>query len=144
MFFKLALLFTVVPIAELYLLIRTGRVIGADVTILIVLVTGIAGAALAKKQGFKVLGDIRGCMERGEIPGKELLEGILVLAGGVTLLTPGFVTDAVGFTLLIPFTRKLYAGLILKYFSGRFTTTVSTPGETHSSYIDVEKIEDEK
>ncbi len=144
MFFKLAILFTIIPITELYLLISVGEIIGTYTTISIVIITGIAGAALAKKQGFKVLGEIRGCMERGEIPGKELLEGILVLTGGVTLLTPGFATDLLGFTLLIPFTRKLYAGIILHYFKDRFTTTVSTPSATHEDFIDVEKIDTDR
>ena len=107
MFGKLLLLFTVVPIIELMLLIKIGEYIGTLYTITIVIVTGIAGASLARSQGLSVLNRIRFELSEGRIPGEEIINGFCVLAGGIMLLTPGLITDAIGFLLIIPVTRKL-------------------------------------
>jgi UPF0716 protein FxsA len=101
------ILFTVVPAVELFVLIKVGGVIGAADTIFIIILTGILGAALTRHQGFKILDRIRQAMERGQMPAAELVEGALILVGGVLLLTPGFITDAAGFFLLVPLTRRL-------------------------------------
>ncbi len=108
MFFKLFLLFTIIPILELYLIIKVGGVIGALNTVLIILVTAIVGASLTKSQGLIVLSKIQQALNEGRIPGNELLHGLMILIGGATLLTPGFITDFIGLSMLIPHIRDIY------------------------------------
>lgn len=110
MLFKLLLLFVAVPLAELALLIYAGMVIGPWYTIAIVVCTGILGAILAKSQGTATLNRIRSSLAQGTIPPDELLSGALILIGGLVLLTPGMITDVIGFSLLIPYTRRAIAG----------------------------------
>jgi UPF0716 protein FxsA len=102
---KLLALFTIVPIGELFLLIKIGERIGAGPTILIVLLTGIAGAFLARQQGAKVWWQIRTEMESGRFPADRLIDGLLMLLAGAVLITPGVLTDLLGFTILIPASR---------------------------------------
>jgi len=102
---KLILLFTVGPLVELFLLIQIGTRIGALPTILIVLLTGVVGAFLAKLQGLHVWMEIQREMAQGRFPGDQLIDALLVLAAGLTLVTPGIITDILGFLILIPVTR---------------------------------------
>ncbi len=118
MFFRLLLLFTVVPLIELYLLIRVGAIIGALPTILIVLGTGALGAFLARRQGFQVWVRIQGSLQQGRFPAKELIDGLLVLAAGLLLITPGIMTDVLGFLLLFPVTRTFFRRALMRRFSG--------------------------
>ena len=99
---RLLLLFTVVPLLEMYLLIQVGSRIGAEVTILVVVLTGAVGAILARMQGFQVIVQIRERLRAGRLPADELLSGGLIVAGGLLLVTPGLLTDAVGLALLLP------------------------------------------
>ena len=108
MFFKLFLLFTVIPIAELYLLIKIGGMIGGFNTVLIIFITALVGAYLAKSQGFMVIRKIQQAMHEGRLPARELLHGLFVLLGGFTLLTPGFITDFIGLSMLVPTIREIY------------------------------------
>ncbi|MFC1967987.1 FxsA family protein [Chloroflexota bacterium] len=101
------LLFTFVPIIELMLLIRLGVRVGALNAILVVLATGIVGAVLVRWQGLAILSRIRSDLGLGIIPTRELFDGALVLIGGILLLTPGLMTDAIGLGLLIPITRRV-------------------------------------
>ncbi|MCP4149590.1 MAG: membrane protein FxsA [bacterium] len=116
MFMNLLLMFTIVPVLELYILVKAGQSIGTINTIGIVVVTGILGASLAKSQGAQAISKIRRALGEGQMPGDELLQGALILAGGIMLLTPGFVTDLAGFSLLIPLTRKFLGAKILDHF----------------------------
>ena len=108
----LFLAFTVIPVVELWLLVRLGGVVGAGPTIGLVLLTGAVGAFLAKQEGLRVLRDWQGAMERGRLPEDGVLSGLLVLVGGVLLVTPGMMTDVVGFALLLPQTRRPIADRI--------------------------------
>ncbi len=108
MFARLLILFTVVPLIELALLIKLGNRIGLWPTIFIVIATGVLGAALARSQGTQVIGAIRAEVAEGRPPTESLINGLLVLVGGVVLLTPGLLTDLLGFSLLIPFTRNWF------------------------------------
>ncbi|MFC1624521.1 FxsA family protein [Candidatus Omnitrophota bacterium] len=103
----LILLFTLVPIAELALLIKVGQHIGLGNTIFIVIFTGILGAILAKTQGLITLVRIREDINEGIMPTEKLFDGVLILCGGILLLTPGLITDLIGFMALIPLTRHL-------------------------------------
>ncbi|VAX35153.1 hypothetical protein MNBD_UNCLBAC01-1813 [hydrothermal vent metagenome] len=107
MFGYLILLFTLLPALELALLIKIGGDIGVGNTLLIIIFTGVFGAYLARLQGFLVLQKIQNSMNQGQMPSSELLDGLMILIGGIVLLTPGFVTDTLGFFLLIPWTRSL-------------------------------------
>ena len=104
----LILLFTVVPIIELAILIRAGQYIGMGYTLGIVIITGVAGAYLAKLQGLITLRRIQDDINQGRMPTDRLFDGFLILLSGVLLLTPGFITDLIGFIGLIPFTRNLF------------------------------------
>ena len=108
MFVRLLILFTVVPLVELALLIKLGNVIGLWPTIFIVIATGALGAALARSQGTRTVGAIRAELAQGRAPTESLINGLLILVGGVVLLTPGLLTDLLGFSLLIPSTRNWF------------------------------------
>jgi UPF0716 protein FxsA len=102
----LLLVFVAAPLIELYLLIEVGSVIGALPTIALSILTALLGGALVRLQGFRVLFRAQAALEKREVPAFELLEGALLLLVGMALLLPGFVTDAVGFLLLIPPLRR--------------------------------------
>lgn len=118
MLFRLILLFTIVPLIELTILIYLGTIIGALYTMLIVVITGMVGAILARYQGLSTLSKIRSNIASGIIPANELFDGAFIVAGGLLLLTPGIITDITGFVLLVPYTRRiikrLFRSLILR------------------------------
>ena len=116
MFFYLVLLFTVLPATELMILIRLGHTFGLINTFLLIVGTGIAGAYIARLQGFLVLRNIQNQMDKGIMPTEEMIDGVMILAGGMTLLTPGLITDILGFLLIIPLTRNLIKLLIKTRF----------------------------
>ncbi len=109
MFFRLLLLFTLVPLVELYLLIRIGGLIGAGPTILLVLGTGAVGAWLARREGLRSWIAVQRELASGRLPANELLHGLLVVVSGVLLVTPGIFTDAFGLLMLI---RPVRTGMI--------------------------------
>ena len=108
MLFRLFLLFTVVPLLELYLLIQAGTYIGALPTVGIVIVTGIVGGLLARNQGLAVLRRVRQDFQEGRLPAGTFFDGLLILIAGIVLVTPGLLTDCLGFLLLIPWTRQVF------------------------------------
>ena len=107
MIWKLLLLFTLVPMAELALLIELGRVTSTAFAILLCVVTAVVGATLARIQGLATLRRITEELDRGHLPGDSVLDGLLILIAGALLVTPGLLTDAVGFALLTPPGRAL-------------------------------------
>lgn len=113
---RLLILFIAVPLIELGLLMKLGKVLGALNTILIVILTGILGAAFARSQGAGIIKKIQDSLRQGKLPGREMVEGILILAGGIMLITPGFITDIAGFSLILPYSRSFYSRLTLAYF----------------------------
>ena len=106
LFGRLFLLFVLVPILELVLLIRIGQVVGVLPTVGLVLLTGAAGAWLARAEGVRVFFRFQSELAGGQLPGQALFDGLCVLVGGALLLTPGVLTDLVGFSLLVPLTRR--------------------------------------
>jgi UPF0716 protein FxsA len=104
---RLILLFTVVPLAELALLIWIGSLTSVSGTIVIVLVTGFVGAALAKHQGLRTWQRLQVELQSGKPPADALLDGVMILIAGALMITPGVLTDAVGFALLLPPVRGL-------------------------------------
>jgi UPF0716 protein FxsA len=107
MFGYFVLLFAVLPALELALLIKVGSNIGVGNTLLIILITGVLGAYLARLQGFLILRKIQNSLNQGIMPSAELMDGLMILTGAIALLTPGFITDTLGFLLLIPWTRAI-------------------------------------
>ncbi len=112
MFGILFLLFTVVPAFELFLLFKIGAQIGGFNTVAIVILTGIIGASLAKSQGLSILMKIQNEMAKGGIPGDAIIQGLMIFAGGLLLITPGFITDISGLILVLPGTRHLLIGAV--------------------------------
>ncbi len=102
MFFRLLLLFTLVPLLELFLLLEIGNYVGAPATVLLVIGTGALGAWLAKSQGLRVFARVRRELAAGGLPTDALLDGLLIFIAGAVLLTPGLLTDLLGFALLTP------------------------------------------
>lgn len=103
----LALLFFGVPLLEIWVLISVGRVIGAWWTIVLLIASGIAGAWLVKHEGSRAFRAFGEALGTGRMPAREIADGILILTGGVLMLTPGFLTDLVGILLILPLTRPL-------------------------------------
>src|SRR5688572_31630783 len=118
----LALIFIVLPIAELFVLFKLGQSFGVLATVALVLGTGFAGAALAKAQGMKTLRAMQREMAAGRVPSRELMDGLAVLVGGALLLTPGLITDAIGLTLLFPPTRRVLQVFVRKWLERQFKT----------------------
>jgi len=120
MFFtKLLILFVIIPVTELYILIEVGKKIGSLTTIGVIILTGIIGAYLVKSQGFMILRKIQNDLNEGIMPGDSLIQGAIILAGGILLLTPGFVTDILGFILLMPVSRNILKKYLLKWLKGK-------------------------
>lgn len=117
---RLLLLFIVVPVIELFLLIEVGQVIGTLPTIGLIILTGVVGAFLARLQGLQVLMKIRGQLQSGQLPADALFDGAIILIAGAFLMTPGILTDTVGFLCLIPATRRL----IKRSIQGRIETAI--------------------
>jgi len=113
-FFWLLLLFFTVPLVEIYVLLEVGGIIGALPTIGLVVLTAVIGAGLIRAQGISTLGRVQQELDRGEIPAVSIIEGALLLVAGALLLTPGFVTDSLGFLILIPPLRRWAVEAFLK------------------------------
>lgn len=122
MFVRLLLLFTVIPLVELYLLLHVGAVIGAGTTILLVLGTGALGAYLARQEGLRTLGQIRHNLNQGILPAEEMLDGVIILAAGLLLITPGILTDVCGFLMLVPASRNAFKRWLRRRFDRAVTT----------------------
>ena len=102
-------LFLLVPLVEIYFMIKVGSWIGAFTTVVLVVLTAVLGAALARYQGLATMQRLQQTIARGEAPALEMLEGGLLLVGALLLLVPGFITDLAGFTCLFPLTRRWLA-----------------------------------
>ncbi|WP_432352205.1 FxsA family protein [Sporosarcina sp. A2] len=110
----LVLLFLVVPASELTLLLVAGNQLGVMPTISIILLTGIGGAYMAKRQGFRAIVEFRERMAAGDAPGPPIIDGLCILAGGLLLLIPGFITDIIGVLLLFSWPRKILRPFIIR------------------------------
>ena len=117
MFIKLLIILIFMPILELYVLIESGRQIGVGPTVLLVVLTGIAGSWLMRHQGMALLGRVQRDLATGQLPPGTLLDGVLVLVGGILLLPPGFCSDLVGFSMLVPGTRRLWTRMVQRWLA---------------------------
>jgi len=146
-FLLLLTLFVGVPLLELALLIEVGARIGALPTIGLCLLTAILGGLLVRSQGGQVIATLRRQLDRGRLPVEEAFHGVCILAAGLLLLTPGFVTDVLGFTLLVPAVRHRLYEILRRRMEARIVDLRETPVPPEPSLIDVdyEEIdEDEK
>jgi UPF0716 protein FxsA len=142
MFGSLFLLLTLVPAVELYLLLNIGARIGALNTLLVIVITGFAGAALARGQGLAILHRAQSQITKGQIPTDEIAAGLCVFAGGLLLLTPGFLTDILGFSLVFPLTRIFLQSAVKNWFyrmmkNGNIHFSSfgqGAPGDFHSTF----------
>lgn len=112
-----------IPLVELYVLIKVGQVVGAVPTVLLVVFTAVAGVVLMRQQGFATLMRVRLAAARGEVPALEMMEGAVILFCGILLLFPGFLTDVIGLLGLIPPVRRAFIRLWLS----RAMVSVQTP-----------------
>ena len=118
----LAALFIGVPLIEIYLFIQVGGLIGALPTVVLVVVTALLGVSLLRAQGFSTMAKFQQEVATGQLPATTMLEGVALIFGGALLLTPGFLTDVIGFLCLIPFTRQTIIAWAIK------NMTVTTSG----------------
>ena len=139
MYFRLLPFFTLIPLIELYLLIKIGSLVGAGPTVLIVVGTGVVGTYLARQQGFQVWSGINQSLNQVVFPAEKLVDGLLVLAAGLLLVTPGVLTDLVGFLMLIPLTRGLFRRWLSARFSGMIQRGNSDMSGIFWSKYDVER-----
>ena len=150
-FLLLLLAFILVPVAEISVLIRVGGAIGPLNTILFVIFTAILGAYLVRQQGFATLQKLRAETDAGRMPAMQIAEGVALLFAGAVLLTPGFITDAFGFALLMPPIRQA----VIKFFASRVTVqaaqtgfysthTTNTPRRSDGSVIEGEVVDHHK
>jgi UPF0716 protein FxsA len=120
--------FLLVPILEIYVLIQVGQVIGGLWTVLILIADSLLGAWLLKHEGGRAWRALRIALTEGRMPAKELADGILIVLGGALMLTPGFVTDAVGVLAILPFTRPIGRRALAKVVARNLTVNVRRPG----------------
>ena len=116
MLLKLFLAFTIIPVVELYFLIKIGTVIGGLNTILLVILTGFAGAWLARMEGMHTMLKVRKSLDQGIMPAEELTDAVIIFCAGIVLITPGILTDFTGLLLLLPVTRKKFKQFLRKKF----------------------------
>jgi len=124
----LALLFVVVPVLEIYVLIQVGQVIGAWWTVLLLVADGFLGSWLMKREGTKAWRALREALDERRMPARELADGALILVGGTLLLTPGFLSDVVGFFCVLPFTRPVARAMLARYVDRKFLSGPGAPG----------------
>ncbi len=123
------LTFLCIPIAEIAIFIKAGQVIGLGWTLAVVVLTAVAGTALLRRQGLKVLAQTQEKLNRGELPVGEMFDGLCILAAGALLLTPGFITDAIGLALFIPPVRRVIGTFFLLRMMKSPNTRVWVNGE---------------
>lgn len=130
MFFILLIIFVLIPVIELNVLIRVGETLGSWTTVGLVIFTAVVGVSLVRSQGIHTLMQVQQKLARGEAPGQEIVEGMMLAMAGLLLLIPGFVTDFIGLLLLTPLTRAPIAAFLYK----RMQVKVSQQGGFHGQF----------
>lgn len=129
----LVVAFLGVPLLEIYVLVQVGQVIGAWWTILLLVLASVLGAALIRREGARAWRALTEALQTGRMPARELADGALILIGGTLMLTPGFVTDAVGVLVIVPVTRSIARRLLTGVVSRRllWSGPATGPGRTN-------------
>lgn len=125
---RLLILFLVVPLVELYLLLRFADALGIPTTIAVVILTGICGSMLAARQGSQAIRNFQSAIAQGRVPGGEAIDGILIAFAAAMLLTPGLLTDTCGIILLNPWTRVRFRQWLVSRYAKRFQVVTFTQG----------------
>lgn len=128
MFLKLLAAFILIPLVELYLLLQVSRHTGIFTTLLIVILTGVIGSMLARREGTLAWFRFHSALADGRMPSREIQDGLMIVFAGALLLTPGLITDAFGFMLLIPSGRQWVRKWIISRYIHRFEIQVSATG----------------
>jgi UPF0716 protein FxsA len=135
----LILLFIVLPLAELYVILKVGDAIGVVWTILLLAADSLIGSLLLRAQGRSVWRRFNTALAEGKMPHREVVDGVLVIFGGAFLITPGFITDVIGLLLLLPPTRSLIRSQVVRRLGRRVAIGVTTrPGRRQPRDYDVE------
>lgn len=114
-FSRLLLIFTVIPFIELFLLLELAQATSALTTFAIIITTGVIGAYLTKYEGLDVISKIKNAFNMGQLPTNQMIHGLCLIIGGAFLITPGILTDIVGFTLVVPYTRTFYVNVLKEW-----------------------------
>jgi UPF0716 protein FxsA len=146
----LFLVFLLVPLLEIYVLIQVGQVIGAGWTIMLLIADSVFGGWLIKREGSRAWRALSAALSSGKMPARELADGALILVGGTLMLSPGFVTDAFGILIILPFTRPVFRNLLTGVVTRRLlnsgflgsTTQRPEPGSHSGSVVQGEVIDD--
>jgi UPF0716 protein FxsA len=144
----LFVVFVLVPLVEIYVLVQVGQVIGAGWTIALLVLDAMLGTWLIKHEGARAWRALRDSLESGRMPATEIADGALILLGGTLMLAPGFVTDAFGILLILPFTRPLFRRLLAAALARRLVVDVLDvrrpgPGPSQGPVVRGEVIDDE-
>ncbi|MBS4753823.1 FxsA family protein [Nocardioides sp. zg-ZUI104] len=140
----LVLALLVMPILEIYVLIQVGQAIGPWWTVLLLLADSIFGAWLIKREGRRAWRAMRSRLETGAMPTKELADGVLIVLGGALMMSPGFVSDAIGILLILPLTRPLFRRLLAGYAMSRLVVTQTRPGPSAQDTVIRGEVIDER
>lgn len=142
MLMRLLVLFIGVPLIELYLLLQLAEATSLGMTLATVIVTGVIGSMLAKREGVMAWRRFRAALEQSRMPSREIQDGLMIVFAAALLLTPGLITDAVGFTMLIPAGRSFIRKHVLSRFVGNINVKVVTNTRPpRSQTIDAEAVE---
>lgn len=131
MFLKLLTAFIVIPLVELYLLLQVAHVTSVGTTFFIVILTGVIGSMLARREGAMAWFRFHSAVAEGRMPSREIQDGLMIVFAGALLLTPGLLTDALGFALLIPAGREWVQTRVINRYLSRFDIQVTTSGNLH-------------
>jgi UPF0716 protein FxsA len=129
----LALLFFGVPLLEIIVLIQVGQLIGAGPTILLLIADSIFGAWLMRREGSRAFRALSEALRSGRMPARELADGMLILAGGLLMLTPGFISDVFGILLILPFTRPVGRRVLTRVVTARLLAGGDWPGPSYGA-----------
>ena len=129
---KLVLVFTLLPVLEMVIFYQLGTRVGIIPTAILILVTGVFGAWLARREGISVLTQVTEGMRQGIPPAQTLVEGALIVGGGLLLITPGTLTDIMGFSAILPPTRRLLAPIVLNTITSRISLRVGSNSPPHA------------
>ncbi len=125
MLFKLLAAFILIPLVELVLLLRMAEATNWLTTLAIVIITGVIGSILARREGLAAILRFREALAAGRMPGREIQDGLMIAFAAALLLTPGLITDGLGFFLLTPFGRRTVGGYFRRRYAGRFQVSTS-------------------
>lgn len=130
MFFKLFLMFTVIPFVEVTLLLQLSKYLGIGSTIFMVLFSGLLGAYFVRREGFTIWFRLQKELQEGRVPSDQIFNGLLLLIAGIVLVTPGLLTDALGYILIIPYTREIVKKIIVERVKKKYNNVSNGFAET--------------